>query len=187
MREPSAPAASIIIAAYNRAKVLSYAIRSVLQQDFTDWELIVVGDGCTDESEAVVRSFADPRIIWESLPLNSGGQSAPNNRGVEKARGRYVFFLGQDDFYFADHLSHSIAQLEKTGADILWSPVMLLTASGERTGPVDAWRDVIILHGVTQGGDFKPEVFMSATSWIVRRSVCHAVGTWVPAEEAFVS
>src|SRR5215204_4852289 len=109
MQELPPPAASVIIAAYNRAAILSYAIRSVLQQDFADWELIVIGDGCTDNSESVARSFGDPRIVWENLPVNSGGQSAPHNRGLEKARGRYVFFLGQDDLYFADHLSHSIA------------------------------------------------------------------------------
>src|SRR3954462_3554025 len=126
MQHPPPPAASVIIAAYNRARILGYAIRSVLQQDFTDWELIVIGDGCTDESEAVVRSFDDPRIVWENLPVNSGGQSAPNNRGIEKARGRHIFFLGQDDLYFADHLSHSITRLEATGADMLWSPAMLL-------------------------------------------------------------
>ena len=187
MQESPAPAASVIIAAYNRAAILRYAIRSVLQQDFADWELIVIGDGCTDDLEAVVRAFGDPRIVWENLPTNSGGQSAPNNRGLQRARGRTVFFLGQDDLYFADHLSHSIAQLEATGADMLWSPVMLIGSVGDRTGPPDPWRDVIVLDGVTERGRFQPEVFMSATSWALRRSVCDAVGPWVDADAAHVS
>src|SRR3954467_2509076 len=100
MKEPSAPAASVIIAAYNRATVLGYAIRSVLQQDFADWELVVIGDGCTDDSDGVVRPFGDPRMVWEKPPVNPGGQSAPNNRGLQMARGRYVFFLSQDYLFF---------------------------------------------------------------------------------------
>jgi hypothetical protein len=187
MKEPSAPAASVIIAAYNRATVLGYAIRSVLQQDFADWELLVIGDGCTDDSEAVVRSFGDPRIVWENLPVNSGGQSAPNNRGVEMARGRYVFFLAQDDLFFADHLSHSIAQLEATGADMLWSPAMVIWSLRDRTGPPKPWSDCIVLDGVTRDGNFQPEIFMTATSWALRRSVHNAVGAWVHADEAYVS
>jgi hypothetical protein len=187
MQNTSAPAVSVIIAAYNRATILSYAIRSVLRQDFADWELIVIGDGCTDASESVVRSFGDPRIVWENLPNNSGGQSAPNNRGLEKARGRYIFFLSQDDLYFADHLSHTVAQFEATGAEMLWSPAMLVHSVGDRTGPPDPYRDVIILDGVTHDGAFKPEVFMSASTWALRRSVYDAVGPWVAADEAHVS
>lgn len=181
------PAASIVIPAYNRADVMRYAIRSVLQQDMSDWELIVVGDGCTDHSESVVSSFDDPRISWENLPVNSGGQSAPINRGMAKARGEYLFILGQDDFYFADRLSHSIAAMESTGADMLWSPVVLLHAAGERTGPPDPRRDCVRLDGVTTDGSFQAEMFMSGTSWTVRRSTWERVGEWVHADEAHVS
>jgi glycosyltransferase involved in cell wall biosynthesis len=78
----TAPAASIVIATYNRPQVLRYAIRSVLQSTFEDWELIVVGDGCTDGTEALARSFGDARISWHSLPENSGNQAAPNNAGA---------------------------------------------------------------------------------------------------------
>ncbi len=181
------PAASIVIPAYNRAEVVRYAIESVLQQDMSNWELIVVGDGCTDHSETVVASFDDPRISWENLPVNSGGQSAPINRGMAKAKSEYLFILGQDDFYFADRISHSIAVMETTGADMLWSPVVLLHAAGERTGPPDPRRDCLRLDGVTSDGSFQPEMFMSATSWTVRRSTWDRVGEWVHADEAHVS
>ncbi|MCC0014909.1 MAG: glycosyltransferase [Rhodobiaceae bacterium] len=181
------PAASIVIPAYNRADVMRFAIKSVLQQDMPDWELIVVGDGCSDQSEAVVASFDDPRISWENMAVNSGGQSAPINRGMQKAKGEYLFILGQDDFYFADRLSHSIAVMQSSGADMLWAPVVLLHAAGERTGPPDHRRDCVRLDGVTTDGSFQAEMFMSGSSWTVRRSTWERVGEWVHADEAFVS
>ncbi len=55
------PSVTVIIAIYNWSSVLPYSIGSVLRQTFTDFEVLVVGDGCTDESEAVVRGVGDPR------------------------------------------------------------------------------------------------------------------------------
>src|SRR3954447_7291706 len=68
------PAVSIVVATYNRSNVLELAIASVVAQTFTDWERLVVGDACTDDSEQVVESFGDPRIRWENLPVNHGDQ-----------------------------------------------------------------------------------------------------------------
>ena len=89
-----APLVSVITATYNWSSVLRYAIQSVLRQTCQDFEMIVVGDGCTDDSAEVVASFDDPRLRWHNLPHNTGHQSAPNNAGLELARGRYVAYLG---------------------------------------------------------------------------------------------
>ena len=74
-----APRVSVIIATYNWATVLPYSIGSVLDQTFTDFELLVVGDGCTDESADVVASFQDPRVHWVNLPRNTGHQAGPRS------------------------------------------------------------------------------------------------------------
>lgn len=177
-QQGGAPAASIIIATYNRAEVLRYAILSVVQSDFADWELIVIGDGCTDNTEEVVKSFGDKRITYENLPENSGGQAAPNNRGIKKARGQYVFFLNHDDMYFADHLTASIKFLEESDADIIWSPVALLKKSGRENGPPRAPDDVVELGGAVDGDSYDPNVFVIASSWAMRRETCLAVGEW---------
>jgi len=174
----SEPAASIIIATYNRPYVLRYSIASVLQSDFSDWELIVVGDGCTDETAEIVRTFTDPRIRFINLPDNSGGQSAPNNAGLALARGRYIFFLNQDDLYFPDHLRRSVEFMERERAEIAWSPVLLLHRSGSETGPADPNRDVVWLDGGVPAGSFDPEAFIIASSWVVERKACFAVGKW---------
>ena len=75
------PTVSVVIATYQWSSALRCALRSVLRQSFQDFEVLVVGDGCTDDSAAVVQAFGDPRLRWENLPANTGSQSAPNNRG----------------------------------------------------------------------------------------------------------
>src|ERR1041385_1945984 len=98
------PRVSVIIPTYNWSSVLRYSIRSALWQTMQDFELIVVGDGCTDDSAEVVASFQDPRVSWHNLPSNCGSQSIPNNKGLELARGQYVAYLGHDDIWLPQHL-----------------------------------------------------------------------------------
>jgi glycosyltransferase involved in cell wall biosynthesis len=183
----SVPAASIIISAYNRPAVLKFAILSVLNSDTADWELIIVGDGCNAATEAVAKSFRDPRISFFNLPKNTGSQSAPHNFGVERARGEFVLFLNQDDMYFPDHVSASIAFMRETGAEIAWSPVFLLEETHSSAGPIDATLDQVTLDGAVGNSRFDPLSFMISSSWIVRRDICAAVGPWLDIEATRLS
>ena len=65
-----APRVTIVMATYNWSTVLPYSIGSALLQEFADFELLVVGDGCTDDSAEVVASISDPRVRWIGLPVN---------------------------------------------------------------------------------------------------------------------
>lgn len=107
-----APRCSVVIATYNRAPVLAFAIRSVLAQSMPDFELLVVGDGCTDESAEVVAGFGDARIQWHNLEKNTGHQYGPNNLGLRLARARYVAYLGHDDLWLPGHLDALLPALE---------------------------------------------------------------------------
>jgi glycosyltransferase involved in cell wall biosynthesis len=71
------PTISVIIAAFNWSATLRCALTSVKLQTFADFEVLVVGDGCTDDSGAVVAAFDAPHFKWHNLGRNSGGQSAP--------------------------------------------------------------------------------------------------------------
>src|SRR5687767_11682012 len=113
------PEVSVVTATYHRPAALRFAIESVLAQSFTDWELIVVGDGCTDHTAAVVAGFTDPRIRFVNLGANSGDQAIPNNVGVALARGRCIAFLNHDDLWWPDHLASGLAALRRTGADLV--------------------------------------------------------------------
>jgi glycosyltransferase involved in cell wall biosynthesis len=100
------PLVTVILSTYNWSAVLPFSIQSVLNQTFTDFELLVIGDGCTDDSESVVARYADPRVRWINLPRNTGGQFGPNNEGLRQAKGKLVAYLGHDDMWSRDHLEN---------------------------------------------------------------------------------
>jgi len=179
------PLVSIVVATYNRSQVVAHAIASVRRSTITDWELIVVGDHCTDDTEAVVASFADPRITWVNLPQNAGEQSGPNNEGIRRARGRYLAFLNHDDLYFPDHLATSIACCEAMEADLVWSPLLVAQPASE--ADLAGGREQLRLSGVTPGDDYDPRVFVFASSWLMRRELADRIGPWRPGRETFVT
>jgi glycosyltransferase involved in cell wall biosynthesis len=120
------PRVTVIIATYNWSAVLPYAIDSVLGQTMRDFELLVIGDGCTDDSEQVVTAIRDPRVRWINLPENTGGQYGPNNRGLQEARGEFIAYLGHDDLWLSHHLQCTTDALEETGCAIAHSMLICI-------------------------------------------------------------
>ena len=161
------PQVSVITATYNRSNVLAYAIRSVLWSTFTDWELLVVGDACTDDTEAVVASFDDPRIRFMNLERNFGEQSGPNNEGYRHARGRYIAYLNHDDLWLPDHLEAAVSGIEETGADLVFTLMSSVTPTGGNNQ-----------FGATSTGRYEPYMRVPASSWLLRREVIEEIGPW---------
>jgi len=79
------PFFTVITPTYNRAYIISETIKSVLNQTFSDFEYIIIDDGSTDDTEKVVRSFCDQRVIYLRLLQNSGGSCKPRNVGFKHA------------------------------------------------------------------------------------------------------
>ena len=129
-----APRVTAIMPTYNWSSVLPYSIGSVLRQSFTDFELLVVGDGCTDDSGRIVTAIGDPRVRWINLPVNSGHQSAPNNEGLLQARGSIIAYLGHDDLWLPHHLAVMVAAIDG-GADVVHSIVHMIDAEGNIVRP----------------------------------------------------
>ena len=104
------PCVSVIIPAYNRAHVLRRAIRSVLSQTFTDYEIIIVDDASTDDTGAVARNFDGPlRMIRHEV---NRGPAAARNTGINAAIGGYVAFLDSDDEWMPGKLARQIELLD---------------------------------------------------------------------------
>ena len=100
----ASPFFSVITATFKRGNLIKPTIESVLDQSEQDFEYLVVGDGCTDETEAAVRGFNSDKIRWLNLPENRGSQSFANNHGISAARGKWICYLGHDDLWSPDHL-----------------------------------------------------------------------------------
>ncbi len=167
MSAKGVPAVSIVTATYNRSNVLEWAIRSVLASDFHDWEMVIVGDACTDDTAEKVASFGDARLQFVNLERNVGEQSGPNNEGFRRARGRFVALLNHDDLWFPDHLSAALSRIEETRADLVYSLTALLRP-GQRP----------VLLGATHTGFYEPYAVVPASSWLLRRELIDEVGGW---------
>ncbi|SOD94881.1 glycosyltransferase family 2 protein [Spirosoma fluviale] len=161
------PVVTVIMATYNRSNILHYAVQSVLRQTETNWELLVIGDHCTDDTEAVMASFTDPRIRFINLETNVGEQSGPNNVGLRQARGEYIAFLNHDDMWFPDHLAVCLTTLRTQQADLVFA-----------MGAVIMPEEEIALVGILPDNRYKPVYFVPASSWVFHRSVVDAVGEW---------
>lgn len=173
--ERGVPAVSIIVATFNRSNVLRIAIDSIRDQSFADWEVLVVGDCCTDDTRQVVQAFRDSRIRFVNLPENSGDQSTPNSVGIRLARGRYLAWLNHDDLWMPDHLETLVAELEAHEADIAVAPCFRVAELSERPSPgsgsvqapVAAWPLRI----------FRGDVFLTS-GWLMRRTLASRLGDW---------
>ena len=105
------PLVSIIMPAYNASAFIAEAIRSVLDQTYSNWELIIVDDGSTDETPLVVRSFVDKRVKY--IRKERQGQSAARNTAMQRASGVYLSFLDADDLFLPRKLELQIKYLER--------------------------------------------------------------------------
>jgi glycosyltransferase involved in cell wall biosynthesis len=171
---------SIVIPTYNWSNVLKLAIKSVLWQTYQNFEIIVVGDGCTDDSEEVVRSFNDSRIRWFNLEKNSGSQSIPNNVGIEKANGEWIAHLGHDDIWHPNHLEY----LLRCSDDALfrYSTGLYIGPDNEET----EFKDRFVLFGFDAYEQDQEKIFHIPPSCIMyKKYIYEKIGEWKDYKEIY--
>lgn len=169
VQNQNSPEVSVIMATYNSSETLRCAIASVLNQDFTNFELLVVGDHCTDDSEEVVNNFDDERIQWINLPQNVGSQSGPNNEGLKRARGYYIAYHGHDDIWLPHHLSTLLTSIKNNEVDLVYCLSVMVGPQGvQRTlgGPL------------AEGRTYEHSYHVPPSSWLHRKDLIHDVGYW---------
>ena len=113
---------SIITPADNSAKFIAETIQSVQNQTHQIWEMLIVDDGSSDATEAIVQSFLDKdkRIKFYKLPLNSGPAVA-RNTAIEKASGDFMTFIDADDIWFPTFIENSIKTIQETKIPFVFS------------------------------------------------------------------
>ncbi|HVG11310.1 MAG TPA: glycosyltransferase [Thermoanaerobaculia bacterium] len=167
MADGDRPLVSVVIATYNWSSVLRYSIASALGQTFGSIEVLVVGDGCTDDSAEVVASFDDPRVRWHNLPSNSGSQAEPNNTGIALARGEYVAYLGHDDLWHPTHLETLVDLARQGRGDLFYTLAAIIHPDGERQ-----------ISGLTASGELSPGDFVPPSSVLHSRRLTEEIGPW---------
>lgn len=123
------PVLSVVIPTRGRPGVLARAVRSALEQTFTDLEVLVVVDGEDPETVAALESVDDERLSWHVRAV-SGGPSAARNQGVHEARGRWIAFLDDDDQWYPDKIERQLDHAQQAARP---EDLVLATAAHWRT------------------------------------------------------
>src|SRR5712692_9736802 len=107
---------SIVVPLYNKAPYVRRALDSIAAQTFSDFEVIVVDDGSTDDGPSVVANYGDSRVRLVRQP--NAGPGAARNAGLAQTQGELIAFLDADDEWLPTYLEESVRQLEESGADV---------------------------------------------------------------------
>ncbi len=135
------PLVSVIIPTYNRAEYISEAIESVLKQTYTNFELIIINDGSTDETQNIIEEYAkkDKRIKIFKNEVNKNTVYS-RNKGISHAKGKYIAWLDDDDVYMENKLEAQVEFMEKN-QDIVLSGTDISLKNGDNRrvylGPVE--------------------------------------------------
>lgn len=134
---------SVIIPTYNREKTIERAVRSVLEQTYTDFELLVIDDGSTDGTESLIEKIIDERIRYIKLKEN-GGPSNARNAGVRLAEGEWVAFQDSDDFWYPDKLEKQLAYAETHPEyDLVYCSYRVFSGERSFTVPMEPYQDIL--------------------------------------------
>lgn len=176
------PSISVVIPAYNREATVLTAIRSVLWQTLPPTEVIVVDDGSTDGTAAVVEALGDPKV--RLVRQANGGAAAARNTGIREARCEWVAFQDSDDEWLATRLERQFAAraADPAPADVLYCGMFIAGTLGDRgTG---AGRCKVAYHPdpsiqTVSGELLRPLLhrnLISTQTLVARRQTLHAVG-----------
>lgn len=170
---------SIIIPTYNAGKYIEQAVKCVIEQNYQNWEMIIVDDGSTDNTSSVVFPFLnDKRITY--VKKENGGVSNARNYGANLAKGEYLCFLDADDFFHPDNISEKMNILNSDASiGLVHADVRMTDEQGKPSGSFNtglsgsnlylnllAWNECVI---------------PAPSSIMIRRDVFYSIGMWDPA------
>ena len=135
---------SIIMPAFNSAEFIAESIASVIAQSHQNWELLVVDDGSSDTTAAIVEELSreDPRIKLIELGENSGGPAQPRNVGLGLAKSDYIAFLDADDIWLEQKLDFQLSAMSEAGLDFSATRIKKFAHGFDHSQSYDAKSDV---------------------------------------------
>jgi glycosyltransferase involved in cell wall biosynthesis len=175
MKTSSTPCISVIIPTYNRCWILKEAIDSVLSQEYTDFEIIVVDDGSNDATAALLSAYGDQIT---TIYQGNSGVSAARNAGILMAKGKYVAFLDSDDMWLPEKLSCQVDFFQSHAEAVICQTDEIWIRNGVRVNPKNR-------HKKPSGMIFEPSLqlcLVSPSAVMIKKSLFDAVGLF---NEAF--
>jgi glycosyltransferase involved in cell wall biosynthesis len=162
------PLVSVVIPTYNRAHLIGDAIESVIRQTYRNIEVIIVDDGSTDGTDAIVRAFQDARVRYIRMPANRGACAA-RNLGWRQAAGRFIVFHDSDDALDARRLELQVKRLVQEEADMCSGSILVLPDKRVQYRCPSRSSDVMLdfLTGRVHGG---------TQCWMIRRDLIDSIG-----------
>lgn len=134
---------SVIIPIYNAGKFIRKCLESIVNQMFTDFEVICIDDGSTDESSSILSEYASRYKNITVVQQKNMGQGPTRNRGVSLAVGKYIKFVDADDYLHLDALQILYETAERTKADIIVSKAFCVNETGDNISPLKMWNSLI--------------------------------------------
>jgi glycosyltransferase involved in cell wall biosynthesis len=167
---------SVVIPTYNRSAFLNQAMRSVLTQTFSGFELVVTDNASTDNTSALVASFADPRIRYVPHDHNLG--MVPNwNEGIAQTRGHFVALLEDDNWWDPEFLARTVAVLaRRPEVGFVYTAAFLTDASGTARQLHQRWDSDEARTGLEELGDLVRGNRILLSTVLMRRTCYDAVG-----------
>lgn len=172
----AAPEVSVVIPTYNRSAFLNQAIRSVLAQTFSAFELVVADNASTDDTASMVASFADPRVRYFQHDHNRG--MVPNwNAGMAQTRGRSVALLEDDNWWDPDFLARTVAVMaNRPEVGFVYTAAFLTDASGVSRRLYQRWDRDKTQTGLEELRDLVRGNKILLSTVLIRRACYDAVG-----------
>jgi glycosyltransferase involved in cell wall biosynthesis len=182
------PAVSVIIPTFNRRQWIAATVRSALAQTFADHEVIVVDDGSTDGTAALLRAEFGDRIRIEALPVNHG-RSTARNVGWALARGEFVAFLDSDDLWLPDKLARQMPCFDRPDVVLAHCRVGKTDATGVRldapSRALEAEFAIAEERGYGYGGITRTWCRMYTSAVVLRRAALRQSGGFDPRLDNF--
>ncbi len=147
------PKISVILPVYNAEKYLREAIDSILTQTFTDFELLLINDGSTDGSEAIILFYTDSRVVYVKNDVNRG-LIFSLNKGIDIAKGEYIARMDADDISMPMRLEKQLSYLENNAVDMLATTIKVIDKDG---APLPYWKQDVENITTSQIRSFLPK------------------------------
>jgi len=158
---------SVIIPTYNRSALLSETVKSILDQTYKNFEIIIVSDGSTDDTISVVEKFSDNRVKFVQLEKNYGYPAVARNRGLGIASGKYIAFCDDDDLWDPQKLEKQVEDIDR-GFDFVFTDISYLQRKNKSISLVRTLLTKVIYNLLPRELSY---AFLHITNWIPNSSV----------------